>query len=179
MSNATRYAYRWEDKAFSEEVWQDVQAIIDQQKGEPGALIPVLEAVQDVTGYLPESVLRCVASGLGLPLSQVYGVATFYAYFTLKPRGRHQVRLCLGTACHVRGAQRNLDVLQERLRLEPGECTPDGEFGLEVVRCLGACGLAPVMMVDADTHRQVRATGVGEIVASYSDEDATSEREGA
>jgi NADH:ubiquinone oxidoreductase subunit E len=100
-------------------------------------------------------VLRYVAQGLEIPLTQVTGVATFYSYFSLEPRGRHQIKLCLGTACHVRGAQRGLVHLESKLGIEPGGCTKDGEIGLEVVRCLGACGLAPVVVVNQETFRQV------------------------
>ncbi len=167
MLEAGRYAYRFEPGEFTPEQWQRVDAVIANHRSKPGALIPVLEEIQSVTGYLPEPVLRRVAAGLGLPLAQVFGVVTFYSFFTMKPRGRHQVRVCLGTACHVRGAQRNLDEVQQRLHVRPGECTPDREFSLEVVRCLGACGLAPVMVVDEDTHRQVKTAELPNILKSY------------
>ena len=134
----------------------------------------MLEEVQGVTGHLPESVLRRVAAGLDLPLAQVYGVATFYSFFTMKPRGRHQFRICLGTACHVRGAKQNLDALTEELGIGPGECTADGEFGIEVVRCLGACGLAPVMVVGQEAHKQVKAKRVAGIVEAARAEPAGS-----
>jgi len=144
-----------------------VDAVIAAHRARPGALIPVLEEVQGVTGYLPEAIQRRVARGLGLPLAQVYGVVTFYSFFTMTPRGRHQIRLCLGTACHVRGAQRNLETLRSVLHLEPGECTADREFSLEAVRCLGACGLAPVMVVDEQVHKQVKSARLAELLGSY------------
>ncbi len=152
---------------FSAQQWQDVDGIIDQHRGQPGALIPVLEEVQAVTGYLPAVVQRRVARGLGLPLSRVYGVVTFYSFFTMKPRGRHQIRICTGTACHVRGAQRNVNQLKTSLGIEIGECTDDREFGLETVRCLGACGLAPVLVIDQDTHRQVKKEQLPQILRQY------------
>jgi NADH-quinone oxidoreductase E subunit len=152
---------------FSQEQWRHVDEIIAHHRDKPGALIPVLEQVQGITGYLPEVVQRRVAKGLGIPLSQVYGVVTFYSFFTMKPRGKHQVRVCLGTACHVRGSNRVLVEMEQKLQIEPGECTEDREFSLDIVRCVGACGLAPVMVVDEDTHRQVRVAKLDEILEKY------------
>lgn len=152
---------------FTPEQWKKVDAVVASFKGKPGALIPVLEEVQGITGYLPEVVQRRVAAGLAIPLGQVYGVVTFYSFFTMKPRGKHQVRVCLGTACHVRGAQRNLETVEQKLKIKPGECTEDREFSLELVRCLGACGLAPVMVVDEDTHKQVKEAKLDGILNKY------------
>lgn len=152
---------------FTPEEWARVDRVIERYRDKAGALIPVLEEVQSITGYLPEEVQRRVSRGLGIPLSHVFGVVTFYSFFTMKPRGKHQIRLCLGTACHVRGAQRNIEGLSHMLAVKAGECTPDREFGLEVVRCLGACGLAPVMMIDEDIHRQVKEARLSEIVDQY------------
>jgi len=154
---------------FTSGQWQLIDEVIQKFKDKPGALIPVLEEIQGITGYLPESVQRKVASGLNLPLSQVYGVTTFYSFFTMKPRGKHQIRVCLGTACHVRGAKRNMERLIQALNVKPGECTEDREFSLDVVRCLGACGLAPVMVVDEDTHKQVKEAKLGQILKQYQD----------
>jgi len=154
---------------FSPEQWEAVDGIVRAYRGRPGALIPVLEEVQEIVGYLPEVVQRRVARGLGLPLGQVYGVVTFYSLFTMNPRGKHTVRICLGTACHVRGAQRNLETLQAELGIAPGECTPDRLFGIETVRCLGACGLAPVMTVDQETHRQVKEAQLPKLIDRYRD----------
>ena len=152
---------------FTEEQWQSIDEVIQKYRDKPGALIPVLEEVQGITGFLPESVQRRVASGLDLPLSQVYGVTTFYSFFTMKPRGKHQIRVCLGTACHVRGANRNLQHLAHALKVNPGECTENRQFSLDVVRCLGACGLAPVMVVDQDTFGAVSSDKVIEILDKY------------
>lgn len=152
---------------FSAEQWAAVDAIIAKYQGKPGALIPVLEEVQGVTGYLPEAVQRRVASGLGIPLSQVYGVVTFYSFFTMKPRGKHQIRVCLGTACHVRGAHRNLEHLSEQLGIDPGECTEDRQFSLELVRCLGCCALAPVLTVGEDIHKQVKTAKLDQLLQHY------------
>ncbi len=152
---------------FTEEQWRQVDEIIVLYRNKPGALIPVLEEVQGVTGYLPESVQRRVAKGLGVPLSRVYGVVTFYSFFTMKPRGRHQVHVCLGTACHVRGARSVLEGMQRKLKIQPGECTTDREFSLDVVRCVGACSLAPVMVVDKETYRRVDASELDQILQKY------------
>jgi NADH-quinone oxidoreductase subunit E/NADP-reducing hydrogenase subunit HndA len=160
---------------FTEEQWKSIDEVTQKYRGKPGALIPVLEEVQGITGYLPESVQRRVASGLNLPLSQVYGVTTFYSFFTMKPRGKHQIRVCLGTACHVRGAKRNLDHITQAFNLKPGECTEDRQFSLEVVRCLGACGLAPVMLVDEDTHKQVKEAKLDQIMKKYHNGSMSSE----
>jgi len=167
MKNACRCDRSAHEDEFTSEQWARVDQILERHRGKPGALIPVLEEVQEVTGYLPEIVQHRVAKGLGLPLSQVYGVVTFYSFFTMKPRGKHQIRVCLGTACHVRGAQKVMEDIKERFQLEPGECTEDREFSLEVVRCLGACGLAPVMVVDEDTHKQVKAAKLNKILDRY------------
>ena len=160
---------------FTEEQWQSIDGVIRRFRDKAGALIPVLEEIQGITGYLPESVQRRVASGLNLPLSQVYGVTTFYSFFTMKPRGKHQIRVCLGTACHVRGANRNIERVMEALNLRPGECTEDRQFSLDVVRCLGACGLAPVMVVDEDTHKQVKEAKLDQILKKYQDGSMGSE----
>lgn len=149
---------------FTAEEWESIENVLKKHKGKPGALIPALEEIQAVTGYLPESVQRRVARGLNVPLSQVYGVVTFYSFFTMKPRGKHQIRVCLGTACHVRGAKRNIDQLKKSLGIEVGECTEDRKFGLELVRCLGACGLAPVMVMDDKTHKQVKQAQIEQIL---------------
>jgi NADH:ubiquinone oxidoreductase subunit E len=157
---------------FTPEQWERIDAVIGHHQGKPGALIPVLEQVQGISGYLPESVQRRVAAGLDLPLSQVYGVVTFYSFFTMRPRGRHKISVCLGTACHVAGATQVLAAMQQQLDCEPGEMSADRVFSLEVVRCLGACGLAPVVKVDDHTHSGVRPSQVCEILRHYRSQDA-------
>ena len=155
------------EEEFTPEQLAQVDRVVSENKDKPGALIPVLEDVQAITGYLPGSIQRRVAKGLGLPLSQVYGVVAFYSFFTMTPKGRHQIRLCLGTACHVRGSNRILHELERKLGVEPGGCTEDREFSLDTVRCLGACGLAPVMVVDEDTQKQVKAVKIDQILKRY------------
>ncbi|MCD6520117.1 MAG: NADH-quinone oxidoreductase subunit NuoE [Anaerolineae bacterium] len=122
--------------------------ILEEYKGTPGAVIPVLQRAQEIYGYLPREVLTHIAEKLGVSLSQVYGVATFYAQFYLTRRGRHTVRVCDGTACHVRGAPKIISALEEELGIKAGETTPDYRVTLEVVYCLGSCGLSPVAVID-------------------------------
>ncbi|MEX1298703.1 MAG: NAD(P)H-dependent oxidoreductase subunit E [Desulfotignum sp.] len=155
---------------FTPGQWQKIDTIIAVNRNRPGALIPVLEQVQGVSGYLPEIIQRRVAKGLNIPLSQVYGVVTFYSFFTMKPRGRHKVRVCQGTACHVRGGHLLGKKLEYTLGILPGEVDPDRFFSLDIVRCVGACGLAPVMVVDDTTYRQVKPATVDQIIASYRDD---------
>jgi len=130
--------------------------ILDRHDRDPAKLIPILQAVQEEYRYLPEEALTYVATSLSLPPAQVYGVATFYAHFTLKPKGKYLIRLCDGTACHVRGSTGILDALRKRLDLtETKDTTPDLMFTLETVSCLGACGLAPVVVINEDVHGQM------------------------
>ena len=156
-----------QEEDFSKEDLCAVEAITEKYKSKPGALIPVLEEVQEEIGYLPKSIQKKVAISMGLPLSEVYGVVTFYSFFTMVPRGRHTVRCCLGTACYVRGGKKNMESLHECLKVNPGETTEDRRFSLETVRCLGACGLAPVITVEEDTYRQVKPSKISGILASY------------
>ena len=152
---------------FLPEEWKKIDAIVAKYCEKPGALIPVLEEVQEITGYLPGSVQRRVAAGLKIPLSQVYGVVTFYSYFTMAPRGKYQIRVCLGTACHVRGGQAIMDALEKKLGICSGDCDRERKFSLDVVRCLGACGLAPVMVVNEKIHRQVKVAKLDQVLENY------------
>ena len=152
---------------FSEEQLARVQAIIQSHQNKPGALIPVLEDVQEVLGYLPKEIQAEVAEGLGIPLSEVYGVTTFYHFFTMVPRGRHLIRCCLGTACYVRGGAKNMDKLAATLQIIPGETTEDRRFSLETVRCVGACGLAPALVVDDETFSQVKPSKLNQILDQF------------
>ena len=156
-----------EKEEFTAEELATVDAIIQRHKGKQGALIPVLEEIQEAVGYLPKSIQSRVARGLKIPFSEVYGVVTFYSFFTMAPRGKHTVRCCLGTACYVRGGKKILETLTETLKVQPGETTPDGHFSLETVRCLGACGLAPVVVVDEDTHRQMKPSKITGVLGAY------------
>jgi len=135
--------------------YETVKAIVDRYGGKHDSVIAILQDVQSEYNYLPEDALRAVASQLGLPLIQVYGVATFFKAFSLKPRGEHVVHVCLGTACHVRGAPAVLDEVKRRLGIEAGETTEDMRFSLETVNCLGACALGPILVVDGEYHGQM------------------------
>lgn len=155
------------EQAFSNEELAAVDRIIALYQGKPGALIPVLEEVQEAIGYLPKSIQTRIARGMNVPLREVHGVVSFYSFFTMVPRGRHTTRCCLGTACYVRGGKHNMEKLKEMLHIESGGTTADRRFSLETVRCLGACGLAPVITVDEDTYRQVKPTKLPEILDQY------------
>ena len=152
---------------ISREEWEKIDQVIIRYKKRQGILIPVLKEVQDICGYLPKKVQHRIAQGLQLPASQVYGVVSFYAFFTTIPRGKHIIRVCLGTACYVRGSKQILDNLQRELHVEVGGITQDRKFSLEAVRCLGACGLAPVMVVGSETYGMISPGKAIEIVSSY------------
>lgn len=154
-------------KEFSAEQLQEVDVITSKHRGKPGALIPVLEQVQEVLGYLPTGILMKVSKGLNIPVANVYGVVTFYSFFTMVPKGRHNIRVCFGTACYVKGAKRIFNKLSNVLGIGRGECTKDRRFSLETVRCLGVCGLAPVIVIDEDTHSQVIASELEGILSPY------------
>ena len=144
-----------------------VDAILERFAGVKGALIPVLQEAQNAYGFLPKDIIGRIAETLKIPVSQVYGVVTFYAQFHLKPRGRHIIRVCRGTACHVRGSLKLLDKVKEMLKVEENGTTEDLRFTLEPVACLGACGLAPVMMVDEETHGRLVPEKLGSIIDQY------------
>jgi NADH:ubiquinone oxidoreductase subunit E len=154
-------------KEFTPEQVVKLNEIIKKHKGKPGGLIPVLEEAQVSLEYLPISVQKKIAQELNLPLSRVYGVVTFYSFFTMTPRGKHTVRVCLGTACYVRGGKAIAETLKKELGIQDGETTPDRMFTLETVRCLGACGLGPVVVVDEDLHGRVKPSKVKEMLFQY------------
>ncbi len=155
-------------KEFTPEQVAKLDEIINKFKNKPGGLIPVLEEAQVALEYLPVPVQKRIAEGLNLPLSRVYGVVTFYSFFTMAPRGKHTVRVCLGTACYVRGGKAIHETLKKHFGIEDGETTADRMFTLETVRCLGACGLGPVVVVDEDVHGRVKPAKVKEILNQYS-----------
>ena len=138
----------------------EILGILDKHEGDRGGLISVLEDIQAKYSYLPAEALKLVAEGTGRSLVDVYGVASFYKSFSLKPRGRHLVTICQGTACHVRGAPQIRAELEKKLGVEPGETTEDGQFTLEAVNCVGACALAPLVVVDGDFYGQMTAKKV-------------------
>ena len=140
---------------------------ITKYKGTKGALIPMLQEAQEIYGYLPKEAMQRLAKGLGVPFSKVYGVVTFYSQFHLKPRGKYIVRLCQGTACHVRGASNVFDAISKNLGVDKNETTADLQYTLETVACLGACGLAPVMMVNDNTHGRLSPDKAVSTVRKY------------
>lgn len=142
-------------------------AVINEHKNQEGALMPIMQKAQDIYGYLPIEVQTMIAKGLNCPLEQVYGVSTFYSQFNLEPKGEHLIRVCLGTACYVRGSQDILTELERQLKIEAGHTTPDAKFTLEATRCLGCCGLAPVIMIDDDVYGRLTPQGVKEILDKY------------
>ena len=144
-----------------------LRKVIDSHKGQPGATMPVLQAAQEIFGYLPEEVQIMIAEGLDIPLSEVYGVSTFYSLFTLNPKGKYQISVCLGTACYVKGAAEVLAAVEKKLGISPGGITPDGRFSLDACRCIGACGLAPVMMINEEPYGRRTAAQVGPILVHY------------
>ena len=155
------------NEVIAPEMYRKIDDIVARYKDKPGSLIPVLQQAQNVCGYLPHAVQRYVARGLNMSPSVVFGVATFYSFFTLVPRGKHVIRVCLGTACYVNRSEEILDKIKDELELGVGGITRDKRFSLEAVRCLGACGLAPVVVIGQDTYGDVAATKVMDIVRKY------------
>ena len=145
----------------------ELAKVFEKYADRKGAMIPVLQEAQEIYGYLPEEVMFDIARNLKIPASKVYGVATFYAQFHLEPRGKNIIRICLGTACHVRGGTKILEKLEDILKIKDGETTPDLHFTLESVACIGACGLAPVIMVNDNTHGRLTPDLVADVVESY------------
>lgn len=145
-----------------------LEAILDEYRHMDGGLIPVLQIAQGLFGYLPEHVLRHIAKGLDKPYSEVAGVVGFYSFFSTQPRGDNVIRVCLGTACYVRGGKQVLDALKKELAIDVGETTEDRVFSLEIARCFGACGLAPAIMINDDVHQRVKPARIRQILAPYS-----------
>ena len=150
-----------------EDMWAAIDKIITDNKAVSGALITVLRECQNLVGYLPVELLTRIGTGLNLPLSEVYSVASFYSVFSLKPKGRHVIKVCLGTACYVKGIKEVLSCIDREYRLKEGDTTKDRRFSLESVRCLGSCGLAPVMVIDNDIYGHIKSDKIKEIFEKY------------
>lgn len=146
---------------------EKLKQVIADCAGDNSRLMHVMQVAQDIYGYLPFEVQQMIADGMGVPLEKVYGVATFYAQFALSPKGEYAISVCLGTACYVKGSQEILDELSAQLGIGAEECTPDGRFSLTACRCIGACGLAPVMMVNDDVYGKITAADVKGILEKY------------
>ena len=146
---------------------EKLDAVIAECKGDKSLLMHVMQEAQDIYGYLPYEVQIMIAEGMDVPLEKVYGVSTFYAQFALSPKGEYNISVCLGTACYVKGSQEVLDKITEQLGIGEGECTADGKFSLEACRCIGACGLAPVMTVNDEVYGKLTAKEVPDILKKY------------
>jgi len=148
---------------------QELEKLIEKYKNVQGALIPVLHEAQEIYGYLPMHVQKAIADGLGVPLSEVYGVVTFYSQFSLYPKGKYQIQLCLGTACYVKGAGLIYERFKQELGLKGDGVTEDGLFSLQSCRCIGACGLAPVLMINGEVYGRLVPDDVPKIIQKYRD----------
>lgn len=148
---------------------EQLLAVIESHRDEKGAVIPVLHEAQDIYGYLPIEVQEMISEGLNVPLAEIYGIVTFYTQFSLNPKGQYQIGVCLGTACYVKGSGDILEKIKQRLGIDVGECTPDGKFSLDATRCIGACGLAPVLTVNDEVFGRLTVDDVDDILAKYQD----------
>jgi len=146
---------------------RQLKEVINAHKDQPGGVMPVLQQAQDIYGYLPFEVQAMIAEELNMSLSEIYGIATFYSQFSLNPKGDYQISVCMGTACYVKGAEKIVVALEEKLGIKNGECTKDGIFSLDTTRCIGACGLAPVMSINDDIYGKVEVAQLDEILVKY------------
>lgn len=146
---------------------EKLREVISQHKDDPGALMPVLQGAQEIYGYLPIEVQQMIADAMEIPLEKVYGVVTFYAQFSINPKGKYRISVCLGTACYVKGSGDLYEKLQEKLGIAGGEITPDGKFSLDACRCIGACGLAPVLTINEDVYGRLTPDDIETILAKY------------
>jgi NADP-reducing hydrogenase subunit HndA len=153
--------------AGTKEQEEALKKVIAENKGQKGALMPVMQQAQDIYGYLPIEVQTMIADGMDIPLEKVYGVSTFYSQFALNPKGKYQISVCLGTACYVKGSGDVYAKIEEILGIKGGECTPDGKFSLDACRCVGACGLAPVMMVNDEVFGRLKPDDVKGILEQF------------
>ncbi|SDY89237.1 NAD(P)-dependent iron-only hydrogenase diaphorase component iron-sulfur protein [Proteiniborus ethanoligenes] len=159
-------AFKFDWKQNEEKIKQ-LKEVMEKNKNTKGALMPVLHEAQKIFGYLPIEVQTLISEELKVPLSEIYGVVTFYSQFTLVPKGQYQIGVCLGTACYVKGSQAILDRIKENLNVQVGSTTPDGKFSLEATRCIGACGLAPVITINEDVYGRLKAEEVDGILEKY------------
>ncbi|MBQ0081690.1 MAG: NAD(P)H-dependent oxidoreductase subunit E [Paludibacteraceae bacterium] len=151
----------------TEEVYQKVRTICANHHNDSGELITILHQCQDILGYLPREIQEIVAEQLNIPVARVYGVVTFYSYFTMEPKGKYPISVCMGTACYVRGSERILEEFQRQLGIKVGETTEDGLFSLNCLRCVGACGLAPVVTIGSKVYGRLTADKVRDILSDY------------
>src|SRR5512136_2804657 len=154
-------------KSIDSKTSRQIKKIVVATDGQAGAPIRVLQRVQGLIGYLPREALEIVSREMRIPLSEVYGITSFYSFFSMVPKGKYVIQVCLGTSCYVKGGQKIIDSLNKDFGLESGSITPDGKFSLQTVRCLGCCGLSPVLAVNEDVHRKVKPSKLKEILSSY------------
>lgn len=167
------------NKVSEEEMLRELDDVLDEYKSVEGALIPVLQIAQKMFGYLPEAALKKISLTLNKSYSEVAGVVSFYSFFSTVPRGKYLVRVCLGTACYVRGGKKVLSALKKELEIDVGQTTKDRLFSLDIGRCFGACGLAPVIMVNDDVHQRVKPVKIAQLLDTYrNSEIATKESVG-
>jgi NADH:ubiquinone oxidoreductase subunit E len=152
---------------ITNDMWTQIDQIIQTNRPIAGSIISALRECQNVVGYLPVELLDYISTGLNLPASDVYGVASFYALFSMTPKGRHTIKLCMGTACYVKGIKEVINRVENHFKVKEGGTTEDRRFSLEGVRCLGACGLAPVMVVGSDTHGDISSDKIIDILDNY------------
>ncbi|MDD5596739.1 MAG: NAD(P)H-dependent oxidoreductase subunit E [Victivallaceae bacterium] len=155
------------------ELFARLDETLNEYHGKPGNLIPILQIAQVLFGYLPEKVLKYISKDLNIPYSEVAGVVSFYSFFSTHPRGKYLIRVCLGTACYVRGGKEVLNSLKKILKIDVGETTEDRLFSLEVGRCFGACGLAPVILVNEKVHQRVKPSKIADLLAEYKSSEDT------
>jgi len=161
------HAFRPEHPDITEQMWNDIDAVISANRFSAGAVITVLRECQDVVGYLPVDLIDYISQGLNISPSEVFGVASFYSLFSMKPKGRHTIRVCIGTACYVKGIKEVMARISNTYNVAEGDTTEDRRFTLEGVRCLGACGLAPVMVIGSDTHGAISSDTIINILDKY------------
>lgn len=162
MSEKTAVAF-----SGTKEQEEQLMKAIAEHKGQDGALIPVLHEAQNIYGYLPIEVQKIISDELDVPMAEIYGVVTFYTQFTTNPKGKYNIAVCLGTACYVKGSGILLEKIKEKLGIDVGECTPDGKYSIEATRCIGACGLAPVLTVNEDVYGRLTPDDIDGILSKY------------
>ena len=155
------------ENKLAKECFAELETFINGLEDKRGALISVLHKAQEIFGYLPTEVQTFVAEKLNVSLAKVYGVVSFYSFFTMVPKGKYPIAVCMGTACYVRGADKVLEEFQNKLKIKSGETTPDGKFSIDALRCVGACGIAPVVLVGEKVYKKVEPKEVAKIIAEY------------
>ena len=156
-----------EEKCVNQKVEAETKEILKKYPKERSRLIAILNDIQEKYGYIPKHAQMVISEELSIPMAEIYGVITFYSRFTLAPKGKYNISICLGTACYVKGSQKLLDRAKERLKIEPGQVTPDGKFSIDDVRCVGACGLAPVFMVNDEVYGNATVKQFDEVIDQY------------